>query len=271
MRLASLHLYPVKGCHRADVAAARVEEWGLAGDRCWMIVDGNGVGVTQRETAALTGLRAAVGPDGGLGLSAPGLPTVSVDPPVSGPLVEVRTFTNRRGTVPARLAGADATSWLSELTGRPVRLAWLHDPTAQTPFGSSRVGLGTVSFADAYPFLLATTASLDALNDWLLEDGEEPVPMTRFRPNLVVSGARPWDEDGWLGRRLRIGSVVLSATGLCDRCVVTTIDQETGVKGRQPLRMLGRHRNLDQGLMFGLHLVAERGGPVAVGDEVSVL
>jgi uncharacterized protein YcbX len=128
-----------------------------------------------------------------------------------------------------------------------------------------------VSFADAYPFLIGNTASLAALNDWLQQDGEEPVPMTRFRPNVVVEGAGPWDEDGWAGRRLRVGEAELEAAGPCDRCVVTTIDQETGEKGRQPLKMLGRHRNFDQGLMFGLHLLTVRPGRIAVGDEVTVL
>jgi MOSC domain-containing protein len=269
MRVASLHVYPVKGGHRADLPAADVQPWGFAGDRRWMIVDAEGIGVTQRESTSLTGLRATVLPDG-LALTAPGLPDLAVAAPGAGPTLRVRTFRSRRGTVPARPAGAEADAWLSTLVDQPVRLVWLHDPTAQTPGGSSGVGLTTVSFADAYPFLLATTASLDALNDWLLEDGEEPVPMTRFRPNLVVSGAAAWDEDGWVGRRLRIGPVELEGTGLCDRCVVTTIDQETGVKGRQPLRMLGRHRNLDQGLIFGLHLLTVRAGRIAVGDEVSL-
>ena len=95
--------------------------------------------------------------------------------------------------------------------------------------------------------------------------------MTRFRPNVVVTGAAPWAEDGWLGRRLRIGAAVFRGVDLCDRCVVTTIDQETGDKSRQPLKVLGRFRNMDQGLMFGLNLVVERPGTIAVGDEFEVL
>jgi uncharacterized protein YcbX len=270
MRVASVHTYPVKGCHRLDHAAADALAWGFAGDRRWMIVDVDGVGVTQRESAALVGLRASVRP-GGLVLSAPGLEPIDVAEPVAAAPVPVRTFTSRRGTVPARPAGAPADVWLGKLLDREVRLVWLNDPSAQSPGGSSRVGRTTVSFADAYPFLIANAASLAALNDWLLDAGEAPVPVTRFRPNLVVDGAGPWDEDGWAGRRLRVGGAVLEAAGPCDRCVVTTIDQETGAKGRQPLAMLGRHRNVDQGLMFGLLLLTVMPGRITVGDPVEVL
>ncbi len=128
-----------------------------------------------------------------------------------------------------------------------------------------------MTFADGYPLLLANAASLAALNDWLLESGDEPVPITRFRPNVVVEGAAPWAEDGWIGGRLRVGEVVFKAISLCDRCVVTTIDQETAEKGKQPLRALGQHRNIDQGLMFGLNLVPEAPGPIFLGDEVEFL
>ena len=132
-----------------------------------------------------------------------------------------------------------------------------------------------VSFADGYPLLLTTEASLTALGDWLLEAGDEPVPMTRFRPNLVVAGARPWAEDDWLGRRLRIGDVVFRAAKSCSRCVVTTIDQETGERDRQPLRALGRHRRHRDGLLFGINLIPDIGAGqralIRVGDELHPL
>jgi uncharacterized protein len=263
--VAAIYTYPVKGCHRVSHRAAVAEPWGLAGDRRWMVVDADGVGVTLRETTAWVRLHAQVRP-GGLRLRADGHGTLDVAEPVAAEPVGVRTFTSRKGTVPARPAGAAADAWLSDLAGFPVRLVWLHDPTAARA-GRSAVS-DTVSFADAYPLLVANTASLDAVNDWLLEAGEEPVEITRFRPNLVVSGAAPWAEDGWDGRRLRVGGTVLRGAAACDRCVVTTIDPETGEKGRQPLRVLGRYRNIDQGLMFGLLLRVEVPGPVTVGDEV---
>ncbi|MEU7674258.1 MOSC N-terminal beta barrel domain-containing protein [Micromonospora taraxaci] len=270
MRLTSIHTYPVKGCHRLDHDGAFVQPWGLAGDRRWMVVDADGVGVTQRDTTRLVGLRATVH-DGGLTLRADGQPDLDVPEPSGGEPVPVRTFRSRMFPVPALAAGPAADDWLGALLGRPVRLVWLAQPTRHLAAGTREHDTGDqVTFADAYPLLLANTASLDALNDWLAEAGEEPVPMTRFRPNLVVDGASPWAEDDWVGRSLRIGDLRFRAAGPCDRCVVTTTDQETGVRTKEPLRTLGRHRNVKQKLLFGLNLVPVDSGQLTVGDAVVI-
>ncbi|MBM0278331.1 MOSC domain-containing protein [Micromonospora tarensis] len=270
MRLTSIHTYPVKGCHRLDHDDAFVRPWGLAGDRRWMVVDADGVGVTQRDTTRLVDLRAAVRP-GGLTLRADGQPDLDVAEPADGTPIGVRTFRSRTFPVPARLAGRAADDWLGALLGRPVRLVWLAEPTRHLAVGSREHDPGDqVSFADAYPLLLANAASLDALNDWLAEVGEEPVPMTRFRPNLVVDGAPAWAEDDWAGRSLRVGERWFRAAGPCDRCVVTTTDQETGVRTKEPLRTLGRHRNIKQKLLFGLNLVPLDSGPLTVGAPIVV-
>ncbi|KAB1949672.1 MOSC domain-containing protein [Micromonospora sp. ALFpr18c] len=270
MRLTSIHTYPVKGCHRLDHDGAFVQPWGLAGDRRWMVVDADGVGVTQRETTRLVGLRATVRP-GALTLRADGRPDLDVPEPVGGDPVLVRTFRSRKLPVPAVAAGAAADAWLGALLGRPVRLVWLARPTRHLAAEGREYDTGDqVSFADAYPLLLTNAASLDALNGWLAEAGEEPVPMTRFRPNLVVDGAPAWAEDGWAGRSLRVGDLRMRAAGPCDRCVVTTTDQETGVRAREPLRTLGRYRNIRQSLLFGLNVVPIDSGPVTVGDQVVI-
>ncbi|SCL20684.1 hypothetical protein GA0070624_2075 [Micromonospora rhizosphaerae] len=269
MRLAAVHTYPVKGCHRLDHDGARVEPWGLAGDRRWMVIDADGVGVTQREAAELVTLRATPR-DGGLTLRAPDGPDLDVPEPATVEPVLVRVFRSRL-PVPALPAGPAADDWLGALLGRPVRLVWLGRPTRHIKPGERDHDTGDqVSFADSYPLLLASAASLDALNDWLAEAGEPPVPVARFRPNLVVAGAPAWAEDDWAGRRLRVGSAVFRAAGPCDRCLVTTTDQETGVRGKEPLRTLARHRNVGQKLLFGLHMVPEAPGRLTVGDPVTV-
>lgn len=270
MRLSAIHTYPVKGCRQRDHDVARVEPWGLAGDRRWMIVGDDGVGVTQRETTRLVALDAAPH-DGGLLLRAEGHADLDVPEPAGGEPVAVRTFRNRKVPVPALPGGPAADAWVSGFLGRAARLVWLARPTRHIPSGDREHDTGDqVSFADAYPLLLATTASLDALNGWLAEAGEEPVPMARFRPNLVLEGAPAWAEDDWVGRPLRVGGVRFRAAGPCDRCVVTTTDQETGVRGKEPLRTLGRYRNVRQKLPFGLHLVPTATGSVTVGDELTV-
>ncbi|MEU4339396.1 MOSC N-terminal beta barrel domain-containing protein [Micromonospora lupini] len=270
MRLTSIHTYPVKGCHRLDHDGAFVQPWGLAGDRRWMVVDADGVGVTQRQTTRLVDLRATVRP-GGLVLRADGRPDLDVPEPAGGDPVPVRTFRSRTIPVSALPAGPTADAWLGALLGRPVRLVWLAHPARHVAAGEREHDTGDqVSFADAYPLLLTNASSLDALNGWLAEAGEEPVPMTRFRPNLVVDGASAWAEDGWAGRSLRIGDLRLRAAGPCDRCVVTTTDQETGVRAKEPLRTLGRHRNIGRKILFGLNVVPVDAGPLRVGDQVVV-
>ncbi len=264
MRITALHTYPVKGCHRLEHEVAAVEPWGLAGDRRWLIVDPEGVGITQREAPRLALVTVTTRP-GGLGLAAPGMPALSVDEPLDGDEEQVRVFRSK-APMPARVA---EKQWFSQFLGRDARLVWQADTSARRIETHARPD-DRVSFADGYPVLLANESSLSSLNDWLVESGEEPVPMTRFRPNLVVGGAEPWAEDAWLGQRLLIGDVPFRAAKACARCLVTTIDQETAEKGKQPLRMLGARRRFDDGLLFAINLIPDAPGVVHVGDAVGV-
>ncbi|MEV6598258.1 MOSC domain-containing protein [Actinoplanes sp. NPDC051346] len=244
MRITSLHTYPLKGCRRLDHDVAVIEPWGLAGDRRWMAVDADGVGITQREAPALALLRAVPRP-GGLEVNG-----FAVDEPVDGPAAMVRVFSSKP-PVAARLAPA-AAGFLSDHLERDVRLAWLADPTGR-PIQRNADEDDRVSLADGFPILLTSEASLDALNGWL----DEPVPMTRFRPNLVLAGADAWAEDKWVGGRLRIGETTYRVAEPCSRCLVITIDQETAERGREPLRTLGQFRRRDGGLHFGVNLIPD--------------
>jgi uncharacterized protein YcbX len=267
MRVSSIHTYPVKGCHRVDHDLATVEPWGLASDRRWLVVDEEGRLLTQREEPGLTRIH----PDGGgsLTLRSPGRPELRLAAP-SGDLSEVRVH---RDPVLATPAGDVADTWLSAVLDRKVHLMYLDDPARRPVDPTYGLPGDRVSFADAYPLLLTTSASLDALNDWIVEgdSGEGPLPMARFRPNLVVSDAPAWVEDGWLGRRIRVGSVPFRAPKLCDRCVVTTTDQETGERGHEPLRTLTRYRRWDQKVWFGMNLIPDGTGDIHVGDDVTVI
>jgi uncharacterized protein YcbX len=269
MRIAALHTYPVKGCHRLDHEEAGVEPWGLTGDRRWMMIDADGVGLTQRDNPLLTQLTVRPRP-GGLRLSAPGMAEIDLDEPAGGPQLAVRVFRNKP-EVPARQA-QDATGWCSEFLGQEIRLVWQADPGGRTIPEFALPG-DRVSLADGYPVLLANAASLDEVNGWLAEGGDEPVPIHRFRPNLVVEGAPAWAEDGWLGGRLRIGGLTFRVAKACSRCRVTTIDQESGIPGRQPLHVLGRHRRFDGRLMFAVNLIPDLAagdtGVLRVGDSVT--
>jgi uncharacterized protein len=266
VRVTGLFSYPIKGCHRVAHDEAQMELCGLAGDRRFMIIDTDNRMITQRQVAELVRVRPRY-EGANLILAAEQHGELLVEP-IAGALVDTNVH---RTPIRASLVSAAADEWLSDVLERRVRLVYLDD-TDRRP-----VGRGTsrpedrVSLADAYPVLLTSTSSLDALNDWLAEDGspEWPLPMTRFRPNLVVSGAPPWAEDDFSGATLRLGEMTFRGTTVCDRCVVTTTDQDTGVRGREPLRTLARYRNVNQQLLFGLNLIPDRAGVIRLGDAVS--
>ena len=263
--------YPVKSCRGERLAEGIVEPWGLAGDRRWMVVAEDGGPVTARERPALILVTPRL-EDGAIQLTAQGMPELTVKVPADGELVPVNVW---GAELVATLADAEAAEWLTAVTGEPSRLVYLDDPTRRAVKPAYGRPGETVSFADALPLLLASSDSLAALNE-LIATGphaaEGPLPIVRFRPNVVVSGAAPWAEDGW--RRLRIGGVVFRAAKLCDRCVLTTVNPETAVKGREPLWTLARHRRWDGKVWFGVNLVPEAPPPGAIirpGDPVIVL
>lgn len=260
--LNSVHRYPVKSCAGHRVAAAVVEPWGLAGDRRWMVVDAAGGLVTAREVNRMVLIRPE--PTGvGLRLAAPGLPVLDVAEPDPAGQVPVRVW---RSALTAAYAGDAAAAWFSEAVGRAVRLVHLDDPTRRPTNPDLTEPGDRVSFADAYPVLVASEESRAALE----EAAGVPLSMTRFRPNLVVSGSAPWAEDDW--RRVRIGGAVFRAVKGCDRCVLTTVDPETGVRGREPIATLARTRRWDGRTWFGVNLVPDTPGvTVRDGDEVEVL
>ncbi|HTJ34728.1 MAG TPA: MOSC N-terminal beta barrel domain-containing protein [Dactylosporangium sp.] len=266
MYLSYLATYPIKSCYRAEADLAVVEPWGLAGDRRWLVVDEQAKLITQREWPAMGRIRPRYG-DRGLVLEASGTDSLAVPLP-SGEPTDVRHF---HQWIAATSAGDVAAQWVSQVIGRPARLFYLDDPTRRAVDPEYGNPDDRVSFADGYPLLLTNEASLRAVNDWLVEDGDEPIAMTRFRPNVVVSGASAWAEDDWIGRRVVIGDVTFRAPKPCDRCVLTTIDPETGEKGRQPLRVLGKHRRFPGGLLFGLNLIPDVRGKIAIGDQITIL
>jgi hypothetical protein len=266
-RLAALHIYPMKAGRAVDLDRSVVEPWGLRGDRRWLLVDVDGCAVTQRDEPSLARVSVTyVDISGEISVQADGRPGCRVTPPgPTAPMIKADVWGS---AVPAAAAGPAADAWFSAYLGSPVRLVYLDDPTRRpVDPGYCRDG-DVVSFADGFPLLLTSTGSLDALNRWLADDGERPVPMTRFRPSAVVTGAPPWAEDRW--PRVRIGPVPFRVAKPCGRCVVTTIDQVTGERGRQPLKMLGRHRNIGQQLVFGQNLIPDACGVITVGDPVEV-
>ncbi|MCQ4195276.1 MOSC domain-containing protein [Streptomyces parvulus] len=270
-RLQSIHVHPVKAFRSLSLREVVMEPWGPAGDRRWMLIDDGGKVVTQRKQPRLALAAAELLPGGGVRLSAPGMEPLTVPVPRGACTVPAQLFRDKVDVLPADDAAAHA--WCSAFLGAEVRLVHLDDPARRRPVDPRYALPGeTVTFADGYPLLLTTTASLDALNSLIAKDGhaaEGPLPMDRFRPNLVVSGTTPWAEDGW--SRVAVGEVVLRVAKPCGRCVVTTTDQTTAGRGTEPLHTLGLHRRLDGKLVFGQNLVPAGPGTVRVGDPVRIV
>ena len=191
--------------------------------------------------------------------------------PAAGRLVDVTVF--GRAPFGATPAGHEADAWFSKVLGRPVRLVYADDPNrrqAQPEYAGPGVPM---HFGDGYPLLLTTEASLAALNE-LIAAGEKadegPLPMVRFRPNLVVAGGTAWAEDGW--RRIRVGEAEFRVVKGCDRCAIPTTDEVTAVRRKEPTYTLAKHRRWDGAVWFGMNLVpVTPGATLHVGDEVQVL
>lgn len=268
--LHAVHVYPVKSLAGCAPGEVKVEPWGPAGDRRWMLVHPDGKVVTQRPQPSLALARAEPLPDGGIRLSAPGREplTVAVPEPAGTTCVEIW-----KDKVEAVEAAAGAHAWFSDYLGTEVRLVHLDDPASRRAIDPDYAKPGeTVSLADGYPLLVTTLASLDALNSLIAQGDhadEGPLPMSRFRPNAVVDGAAPWAEDDW--KRIAIGEVSFRVAKPCGRCVVTTTDQRTAERGKEPLRTLARHRRSGDKLLFGQNLVPENTGTIRVGDPVEIL
>ncbi|MFK0215889.1 MULTISPECIES: MOSC domain-containing protein [unclassified Streptomyces] len=268
--LRSVHVHPVKAMRALDRSEAEVQPWGLAADRRWAVVDAAHKVVTQRRHPRMALLAARPLPDGGVVLSAPGRADLVVEVPHPSTTLTMEIFDKPVEAVPAAPAAA---AWLSAFLETDVRLAHMDAPEHRRPVDPVYALPGeTVTFADGYPLLVTTTSSLDALNSLIAAGDhahEGPLPMNRFRPNLVVEGTVPWAEDGWT--RLAVGEVTFRVARPCGRCVVTTTDQRTAERGKEPLRTLARHRKSDGRVIFGQNLVPEHTGTVRVGDAVKIL
>jgi uncharacterized protein YcbX len=282
--ITQLVVYPIKGCRGVSLARSSVTDTGLQHDREFMVVNSAGRFVTQRTHSKLALVAPQLPPDaasgaGSLSVSAPGMPPLHV------PLSRSRPRQRCRAAVwewsgEAEDEGDDAGDWFSSFLGvsglRLVRFA----ADARRDTDASYAADSKTLFTDGFPLLTISEASLAALNARLAS----PVPMDRFRPNLVVGGALPFAEDEW--ERFKVGTTTLRCVKPCSRCKVTTIDQATGVEGQGPLRSLSSFRSgaalgwKEPGggdawraqVFFGFNAVAEQaGGVLAVGDALQVL
>lgn len=265
IRVAGIFIYPIKSTAGIAVDECVVEPQGLALDRRWMVVDEAGEFLSGREFPILTQIRSQT-ESGGLRITAPGMTEMRVLLPTDAAKARwVRVWSDE-----CRALGADQAidDWFSRLLGTRAHLVYMHD-RRQRPvdFDYGRPG-DRVSFADGFPLLLVSEASLADLNARL----SESMSMRRFRPNLVVGGCGPYEEDQW--RTISMGETRFDSVKSCSRCVFTTVDPDSAEKHprQEPLRTLGAYRRAaDGGVLFGQNLIPRVLGTLRVGDVVTVL
>ncbi|WP_251977808.1 MOSC domain-containing protein [Salinicola avicenniae] len=260
-RLSSLHRYPIKSTAGESLTQAEVAEEGLVGDRRFMVVKPDGTFLTARTHSQLQRVRAIF--DGTrLTLTHDALPPLDVDrAEFSGVPLKTEVWGD---AFTATLVHASLDDWFSQVAGEPARLLWVGE---RSPRYRDNLGV-RVSFADGYPLLLISQASLEDLN--ARTDGSHV--MAQFRPNLVVDGTLPYAEDTW--QRIRIGEVTFRVDAPCARCAMVTVDPASGERrtDKEPLKTLAGYRRGERGkVYFGQNLVAENTGWIRVDDPLVII
>lgn len=266
MILSEINIYPIKATAQYRLKSAMVEGRGLAYDRRWMLVDEQGRFLTQRQYPVLALIKTRFAGDSLLVSAAPQKDLlVPLEPAKQCERIQVTVW---RDTVSAVHLGAEYDAWFSHFLQMPCRLVFMDSDAARLIDQAYALdATQTVSFADGYPLLLLSEASVAALNQKL----QKSVSTVHFRPNLVVSGCEAFAEDQW--KRIRIGNVEFALVKPCSRCVVTTIDPKTGLKDpdQEPLRTLSSFRKQDSQVFFGQNLIALNQGKIYQGDPLEVI
>ena len=268
MHLSQLYLHPVKSCRGFAVPSATVDEYGLVGDRRFMVVTADdGQFLTQRAHPRMALIETALA-NATLTLSSAHHGSVTV---LGSPLTGHRSLsvTVWKNHVIADDCGDEPAEWLSRFLGLSVRLVRIGEQFNR-PVSLKRAGDGhQVSFADGFPFLIVSEASLEHLNSRLAT----PLPMNRFRPNFVIAGCEAHAEDTW--NRYRIGHLIFRNVDPCARCPITTTDQLTAERGKEPLKTFATYRRDPRdptAVIFGYNVVHEsKRGEVRVGDPLVLL
>lgn len=268
MQITQLNIYPVKSARGIALSQSAISAEGLPGDRRAMLVDPSGYFITQRELPAIASLN-VVPEAGGYRLSIDGKGEILAVP--SSARLEVTVW---KSNVDAALATDDVNGTLSQWLGKEMKLAFFDDRSKRLA-NVEWTGTETpVTFADGYQILVATTASLEALNADMMANGEDSIGMERFRPNIVLETDEAWAEDRWAA--IDINGIRFDLVKPCARCIMTTQDQKTGSRDvPSPMKAMGRIRmSADRripGVLFGWNLTPRGQGTISLGDVATVV
>ena len=263
--LSEINIYPIKSLGGISLKSSKIESRGLQYDRRWMLIDENNEFMSQRKFSEMSLLKVQVFANGisinhkQKNFDSLFIPFNLYDDESS---IEVKIWDD---IVSASLVSNSADCWFSKVLRTPCRLIYMPDNSIRNVDMKYAQQNEIVSFADGYPFLLIGQASLDELNSKL----EIPVPMNRFRPNLVFTGGNSFDEDKW--KKFKISETIFNVVKPCARCTIPTVDQETGIQNSEPLKTLAKFRTVNNKVLFGQNLLHEGFGEINLGDEVEVL
>lgn len=263
LTVSELYIYPIKSLGGIAVQSAPVTSRGFLYDRRMMLTDLNNRFLTQREHPQMALLQ-PVFADGGFIIQHKkgGVEPLFVPLLPSGDTPATVTIWN--DTCEAQVYDDAINNWFSRALELDCRLVYMPDRSHRYVDKRYAHHNEITTFSDEYPMLVIGQSSLDDLNSRL----EHPLPMNRFRPNIVFTGGTPFVEDEW--QQFSINGIVLKGVKPCARCVMTTIDQETIARAKEPLKTLAGYRQKENKILFGQNLLHEGEGFIHIGDNISV-
>jgi len=282
LRVSALFIHPLKSAAGMRVAEATIDALGFAGDRRWMAVDAQGAFLSQRRIPMMAVIRATLLPNAHLYLSAAGIASIQVRPAESAEnaanqenaesraRAEHRTVAIWRDEVSAVDSGDEAAAWLTTVLGCEARLVYCPPSRARIVDRTFASGSELVGFADGFPLLVLGESSLQDINARLRGRGEGEVGLERFRPNIVIEGAAPFEEDQW--RQIVIGdgagAITIDIVKPCARCSIISVDPRAGVQGLEPMRTLATYRRRDDKVYVGQNALPRGEGRIITGASV---
>lgn len=259
--LTALYSYPIKSIQGITHQTCQVQDRGLALDRRWMLIDQNNNFITRRTEQRMALFRTHLRKNH-IELEFEGEKTQVPLERHSNTSIEVRIWND---SCMAYLVDTQLDSWLSSKLGKSCRLVYMPDSTKRLVEKFEHTSNHITGFSDAYPFLIISEQSLEDLNSRL----PNAISMKRFRPNLVIKASRAFEEDSW--RTIRVGEVIFDLVKPCKRCVLTTVNPETGEKGDEPLKTLSSYRKINNEILFGQNAVQRNNGEIHVGAKIEIL
>lgn len=268
LTLSAIFIYPIKSLGGIYLAEAEVEQRGLQYDRRMMLVDENGIFITQRDFPKMALLKTLFTENQLIAYHSQTNQSVTLPliPPNADSLhkIKVRIWDD---SCEATIISKEANEFFSDMIGVKCTLVFMPEDEKRIVDPNKKYvnDEHIVSFADGYPFLIIGQSSLDELN----RRSQDSLPINRFRPNFVFTGGQAFEEDKW--NDFLIGELKFRAVKPCARCVITTTDQQTAERGAEPLRTLATFRRDGNKVLFGMNLVAYNSGKVRVGDKITLL